>query len=188
MQVGNLTFAVSIQGAPAVAAKAPTLEGAVAGDGTDTGRRPRSPRSTTSATTMIESWLVADDAPSRPSALRASTGATRSRSARLQGRRTPRPSPAAPRPSPPPPPTPPHRPRPRPRTTTEDITSGSPRGKGTPRTSDDAEAETTTEDGDGDPRGVHRRVESVLRRRSRAAEAEQPSPPTRIRATPPRIS
>ena len=38
VQVGNLTFAVSIQGAPAVAAKAPTAEGAVqAGAGHRTG-------------------------------------------------------------------------------------------------------------------------------------------------------
>ena len=50
VQVGNLTFAVSIQGAPVVAAKAPTVEGAVRRRRARR-RRPRSPPAPASRTT-----------------------------------------------------------------------------------------------------------------------------------------
>ena len=51
VQVGNLTFAISIEGAPAVAAKAPTLEGAVPRRRPGHRRPPTSPPAPASRTT-----------------------------------------------------------------------------------------------------------------------------------------
>ncbi len=59
VQVGNLTFAVSIQGAPAVTSKAPTLEG-VAPTMQGTAAAAKKPSGTRDENDIIESWLVAD--------------------------------------------------------------------------------------------------------------------------------
>ncbi len=64
VQVGNLTFAVSIQGAPAVTAKSPTVEGDIASKAKSApGTAPtaaKKPSGSGGEDDMIESWLVAD--------------------------------------------------------------------------------------------------------------------------------
>jgi len=59
VQVGNLTFAVSIVGAPAVTAKAPTLEGVVQATGTAPPAA-KKPSGSGAENDLIDSWLVSD--------------------------------------------------------------------------------------------------------------------------------
>ncbi len=66
VQVGNLTFAVSIVGAPAIAAKAPTLEGVVQGTPAPAPAAAKKPSGSGVENELIDSWLVSEGGKPKP--------------------------------------------------------------------------------------------------------------------------